>query len=388
MVRSGPDAGQLAYVSEATGGEMHTRAALHPTGNHLYISSSIRAGEPSDRGIRVSAFHFDAETCTIGSEINSLKPDSRMHSIGRYYGLEMHPSGRFLYQTTESVQEIRFYRIGGDGALSLGGRYDVTQGGSVTCAQTRRLEIHPDGRTLYSNCNNDYWGREGATWTRADSARWADADSLDYGIQVWRIGADGSLTFLAHHATPYMDEGLFDPTVHPNGRWLYQPLGTKDPGAPAGVGAYVLLYSVNSDGTLRYQSSIRVDDPDVNGSGPDSGWIVWPSTVLIHPDETHAYVTLHDAIHGTHHIMTYRVNPNNGTLTLVSTMNTMPGWNHHGGVLATSGGRTFLYTFINDSTQGVLEQYEVAADHRLLPLNPIAFVTGMRDARHAVVTRR
>lgn len=85
----------------------------------------------------------------------------------------------------------------------MAGAYDVTRGGDHVCAQTRRLEMHPDGRTLYSNCNNEDRG-----------------DEVDYAVQAWRINDDGTLIFLAHYTTRAMDAGIFNPTVHPNGRWL------------------------------------------------------------------------------------------------------------------------------------------------------------------------
>lgn len=158
------------------------------------------------------------------------------------------------------------------------------------------------------------------------------------------------------------------------------------------MGAYVLLYDIEPEGTLRYRSATRVDDPDVNGAGPDSA-MTWPTTVLIHPDGTHAYVTVHDQANGTHHLVLYEVDPDEGTLSHVSTMRTATsGGSHHGGVLAPgpSGDRLFLYAYVTNYADagGVLEGYEIDGDHILVPLTPTAFVTGPRDARHPVAIHR
>jgi len=384
VVGSGSTAGQLSYVSEAVGGSWHQRAALHPSGRHLYLSASVDSGPAPLRGVYAYAFRFDPATCTIGARTSAVTMDTSTSSIHRYYGLEVDPSGHLLYQTTEAVGEIRAYRIGGDGQLEALAAFDVTGKGQYTCAQARRLEIHPNGRTLYHNCNN----LDGGFGT-------------DMAIQSWAIEDDGGLRLLSHHVLDHMNIGVFDPVVHPNGRWLYQPTSTVDPEASAGTGGYVLTYAINPDGTLAYRSEIRVDDPDVTDRGPDAP-VTFVTTFLIHPDGDYGYATVMnlDSLSqetGTHRILVYRVDPTDGSLRHVRTINTSSGGgDHHGGVLAKSlaDQKLYLYTFVSEApwwregrSAGVLEQYEVVADE-LVPLDPVVFETGLKTARHPVAISR
>ena len=375
-IRSGSDVGQLDHVSEVRGGVWHQRAAVHPDGDRIFVSASLTGGDPVTRGIYVYAYAFDRESCTIGGLLDSITADMDTASIMRYYGLEMHPSGRYLYQTTESVQEIRAYGVADDGTLSLVQTHDVTLNGAQVCAHTRRLELHPNGRTLYSNCNNS-----------------AAGDDVDSAVQAWRVEDNGRLEFLGHYAAPGMS-GVFDPTVHPNGRWLYQPGAGAGPGTLHGNGATILLYDIAADGQLAYRSSMRVIDPDADSLAPTAQlpFTSLPTTVLIHPDGTQAYVTLHDQINFSHHVIRYRIDQDDGTFDHVSTTNTTTTGtgNHHGGMLARRDGRTFLYTFINvfPGPVGFLEQFEIAGDYGLRQLDPPVIAAGLVDARHPIAVAR
>ena len=375
-IRSGPVAGQLDHVSEVRRGVWHQRAAVHPDGGRIFVSASVTGGDPVTRGIYVYAYGFDTESCAIGALLDSVTADTDTASIMRYYGLEMHPSGRYLYQTTESVQEIRVYGVADDGTLSLVQARDVTLNGTQACAQTRRLELHSDGRTLYSNCNNS-----------------AAGDRVDSAVQAWRVEDDGRLEFLGHYTAPGMT-GVFDPSVHPNGRWLYQPGSGGSPGTHYGNGAIILLYDIAADGQLAYRSSMRVIDPDADSLAPmaELPFTSLPTTVLIHPDGTHAYVTLHDQINVSHHVVQYRIDQDDGTLEPVSTINTTTTGtgNHHGGVLARRDGRTFLYTFINvfPGPEGFVEQFEITGGYGLRRLDPPVVAAGLVDARHPIAVAR
>lgn len=383
-VESGSTAGQLSYVSQAVGGSWHQRAALHPSGRYLYLSASVDSGPDSLRGIYAYAFRFDPATCAIGSRTSAVSMSTGTSSIHRYYGLEVDPGGHVLYQTTEALGEIRALRLGADGQLEALAAFDVTGEGRFTCAQTRRLEVHPNGRTLYSNCNNFDAGF-----------------GTDMAIQSWAIEDNGGLRLSSHHVMRHMNMGVFDPVVHPNGRWLYQPTSTVDPEASEGTGGYVLTYAINPDGTLAFRSEIRVDDPDVNDRGPDAP-VTFVTTFLIHPNGEYGYATVMnlDSLSqetGTHHILVYRVDPTDGSLSHVRTINTSSGGgDHHGGVLARSlaDQKLFLYTFVSEASwwrqgrsTGILEQYEVV-DDRLVPLDPVVFETGLKTARHPVALIR
>lgn len=385
----GDELGRLAYVSQVDGGAWHQRAAVHPTGPYAYVAATIEDGDPPEEGPSVFVHALDRHSCELGPRLQvvwlapaadaSSEPSSRTRR--RYYGLEMHPNGRFLYQTTEAWREIRLFQVGEEGLLTFVEAYDVTRDGRHVCDHARRLEIHPRGRMLYSNCNNDGAG-----------------DGVDHALQAWRIAEDGRLTFLQHHVTGGMDAGVFDPTVHPNGRWLYQPVASGKSTAPEGRGAYVLVYHVGRDGQLRHHSLVRVEDPDEDVAGSEAApqpaaedlpFTAFPSTVLVHPDGTHAYVTLHDQVNFEHRLLTYRIDPSGGDISVVSSTDTATRGtgNHHGGVLAKRGGRTFLYTFLNvfPGPEGFLEQYEIGPDHRPVPLEPNRVPSGLVDARHPVV---
>jgi len=383
-VESGSTAGRLSYVSQAVGGSWHQRAALHPSGRYLYLSASVDSGPAFWRGIYAYAFRFDPATCAIGARISAVTMGTETSSIHRYYGLEVDPGGQVLYQTTEAVGEIRAFRVATDGQLEALAAFDATGDGRYTCAQTRRLEIHPNGRTLYNNCNNSDAGF-----------------GTDMAIQSWAIQDDGGLRLLSHDVMRHMNMGVFDPVVHPNGRWLYQPTSTVDPEASGGTGGYVLTYAISPDGTLAYRSEIRVDDPDITDRGPDAP-VTFVTTFLIHPNGEYGYATVMnlDSLsqeRGAHHILVYRVDPTDGSLSHVRTIETSSGGgDHHGGVLAGSlaDQKLFLYTFISEApwwrqgrSTGVLEQYEVL-DDKLVPLDPVVFETGLKTARHPVAISR
>jgi 6-phosphogluconolactonase (cycloisomerase 2 family) len=374
-VLDGTDAGRLELADLATGDDWHQRAAVHPSGRTVYVNTSVRY-----RGVFVSAFRFDPESCGFGARISHLAPSRDSTELHRYYGLEVHPNGRFLYQTTEAVRELRFYRIADDGTLTLGGRYDVTAGGEHICHHIRRLELHADRGVLYANCNNQ----------RAEPPAPA-------AVQVWSIAVDGSLALLEHHSLDDFDGGVFDPVLHPSGEWLYQPVGTMAATAPDGTGWYLVQFAVASDGRLRRVAATRVDDPDVNGAGPDpaGGAAVSLTTFLIDPSGNYGFATVSDAQNGTHFVATLAIDSMTGRLehrSDASLFTVAKNASHHGGVLAPgpAGEDLYLYTYITSYAEegGVLEQFRVDADGSLHHLEPPVVLTGLPDARHPVVVPR
>jgi hypothetical protein len=293
------------------------------------------------------------------------------------YGLEVHPDGRSLYQTTASAQTIQRFQLGDDSFPVPAERYDVTQGGTVLCEQSRRLAWHPSGHILYSNCNNGGAGPE--------------------GLQVWAVAPNGSLRFVEHHTLQNMDAGITDPVLHPSGRWLYQPVGTVDPAAPQGPGAYLLVFAVAPSGTLRFRAATAVRTLTPRDSVRDlRQTLVFPITVSIHPDGTHAYVALNativdDTRDSPHEIIRYTLAEGGGRLVEVERQPAaLPtrSSSHHGGALVRAEGGLFFYSYLTDYDEtrgGVLQLYQVGGDHELRPLDPPFVGTGLADARQPIV---
>ncbi len=356
------------------------RAAFHPDRRHVYVTTLTQISE-RQYGTHVRAFGYDPSDCSIGPLLASTRTGAETASNTRVYGLEVHPNGEWLYQSTASVREIHHFELGDDRLPVPKDSYDTTQGGSVVCAQSRRLALHPDGRTLYSNCNN------------ADAGR-----GVELALQVWAIESGGALTFSEHHVLENMDGGISDPVLHPSARWLYQPVGTRDTAAPRGPGAYILVFAVEPDGTLRLHdtTAVRVLTPE--DSVLDVGQTqIFPSTFIVHPDGRSAYATVH-AILGDfesfpHEIVRYQLEGEGGRLVEVdrrlAALATMYS-SHHGGALVRANEAFYLYSYLTDydtTRGGVLQQYRIGASHELIPLDPPFVATGLRDARQPIVAR-
>lgn len=194
--------------------------------------------------------------------------------------------------------------MGADRLPVPGERYDVTQGGTVLCAQARRLAWAPNGHTLYSNCNNGGAG-----------------PGSDQGLEVWAVAPDGTLRFVEYHSLRAMDGEITDPVLHPSGRWLYQPVGTTDPGAPEGPGAYIIVFAVAPNGTLRFHTAVPVRTLSPRDSVRNvSHSHIFPVTISIDPNGRHAYVALAAILNGgrtAHESITYKLADGGGRLVQI-----------------------------------------------------------------------
>jgi hypothetical protein len=370
----------LEPAGDVRGDDQHMRAAFHPDGRHVYITTLTQASD-SQYAIHLRTFHYNASNCSLGPLLASTRMEADTASNTRAYGLEVHSSGRWLYQSTASVRNIHRFQLGDDRLPVPNDSYDVTQGGSIVCAQSRRLALHPDGRTLYSNCNN------------ADAGR-----GVELALQAWVVGPNGALAFSEHHVLETMDGGISDPVLHPSGRWLYQPVGTPNQAAPRGPGAYVLIFAVAPDGSLRLHDTtpIRVVTPEDSVQDVASTQI-FPTTFIVHPDGRSAYVTVHVSLGDfeafPHEIVRYQLERDGGQLVEVDRRPAaLPTTfsSHHGGALVNAEGTFYLYSYLTDydtTRGGVLQQYRIGAGHELIPLDPPYVGTGLRDARQPIVAR-
>lgn len=371
--------GSLEPLGDVAGNTHHMRAAFHPEGHHVYVSALNHAAR--DRYIiHVRTFGYDRTDCSIGPLVASTEIEDDTASNSRIYGLVAHPNGRWLYQTTGSSGRIRLFYLGPDGVPVLRTSYDVTQGGTLACAETRRLALGADGERLYSNCNN------------ADAGQGAD-----HALQVWDIRADGALDLVQHHVLSDMDGGIADPVLHPSGRWLYQPAGTSSRAAPQGPGAYVLIFALEENGALRPHASTAVRVLTSQDSVRSlANTQLFPSTFIIHSEGTAAYVTVHAALDFEafpHEIVRYRIEGDGGDLLEIdrrpAALPTQYS-SHHGGVLIGVEGNYFLYSYLTDYDSvrgGVLQQYRIGNSHDLQPLDPPYVATGLGDARQPIVAR-
>jgi DNA-binding beta-propeller fold protein YncE len=357
------------------GGDFHSRAAFDPDGGRVYVTTLVAIHE--QYAIHLRTYRYDPFTCSMGPSLGRLATEGDTASNTRVYGLEVHPDGRSLYQTTASAQTIRRFQLGDDRFPVPAERYDVTQGGTVLCEQSRRLTWHPSGHTLYSNCNNGDAGPE--------------------GLQVWAVAPNGTLRFVEHHTLQNMDAGITDPVLHPSGRWLYQPVGTTDPAAPQGPGAYIVVFAIAPNGTLHFHAATPVRVRHGQESVQDmSQMLVFPITVSIHPDGTHAYVALNatipdDTRDSPHEIISYTLAEGGGRLVEVerrpAALPTRSS-SHHGGALVQAEGGLFYYSYLTDYDEtrgGVLQLYRVGGDHMLRPLDPPFVGTRLLDARQPIV---
>jgi hypothetical protein len=378
--------GRLEVAGEATGGAGHVRAAFHPDRHTLYVNSVgpgwwvSEGGDTSHAGVRVRAYLYDPSDCSVGPLLGSAGFGSDQPSSERAYGLQVHPTGRYLYQTTASLKEIRLYDIGDDRVPVPREAYDATNGRSVVCAQIRRLLVHPSGGHMFANCNN------------------ADAGAgVDHALQVWVIAEDGSLSLEEHHVLEAMDSGVLDPVLHPSGNWLYQPLGTSDTNAPEGAGAYILVFRVNPDGglTLGEQVPIRVIVPGDSVSDPTNTQ-VFPMTIALDSTGTTAYVALHVILGWQtfpHEFAVYRIRDGGRTLVEAARLPALrktTGSSHHGGTLARAGDDLFFYSYLTDYDTiagGVIQQLRVVGADSLEPLEPAWIETGLIDGRQLIPVR-
>jgi hypothetical protein len=352
------------------------RAAFHPDGHVLYVTTLARL-DPDRYLVHLRTFEYSRTDCSIGPLLASSEVVSDTASNTRIYGLVAHPNGRWLFQTTGSSRRIRLYLLGEDGVPLLRDAYDVTRGGTVMCAQVRRLLLSPTGRKLYSNCNNEDAGA-----------------GVDLALQTWDIAEDGALQLIEHHTIQGMDNGIADPVLHPSGRWLYQPVGTVDPSAPQGFGAYILTFAVDQDGALRFHQWTPVRVFDQKGPLQPSPYTkVFPSTLAVHPDGTHLYAAVNamlDMETFPHEFVEYRIEEDGGELVEVGrTPVALPLLNssHHGGAIIEVGRSHLFYSYLTDYDTirgGVLQQYRIGSGHRLEPLEIPYVVTGLMDARQPI----
>lgn len=372
------DGGTLEEAGRVEGGSMHMRAAFHPDGRTLYVTSVGPASwqpEEADatweEGIHVRAYAYDPAECSIGVFLGMGRMGPEMPEINRAYGLEVHPNGRYLYQTTNSLRRIRLYDLL-DRVPIPRAEFDVTAGGEHVCVQVRRLAVHPSSRYLYANCNN--------------GTGVADA------LQLWAIERDGSLALVEHYTFPALHGGVFDPVMHPSGDWLYQPVGTGSRNERAG--AYVLVYRVAADGTLALHDQVAVrtqaDEP-----ASDTTHVSFSSTtVILHPDGTTAYIPVSAIIlerevfpHG---FAVYAVEDGGARLVERAWLPALRDTrfsSHHGATLSSFDGELFMYSYLTDYDTiqgGVLQRLRVTQDHLLEPLDPPWVPTGFIDGRQPI----
>ena len=379
------EGGQLAEAGEVSGGAMHMRAAFHPDGRTLYVSSVGPAGwQPEvgggtwEEGIHVRAYAYDPADCSIGALLGTGRMGPEPPERERAYGLEVHPNGRWLYQTTNSLQRIRLFDLPEDRVPVPREAFDATEGGEHACVEIRRLAMHPSTRFLYANCNNG---------------------ELEDALQVWTIEGDGSITLGDHYTFPAIYGGVFDPVIHPSGEWLYQPTGTSSPDAPGGSGAYVLLYRVGEDGRLTLHNQVPVRTVTAADSVEDPTSVsMQPSAVVLHPDGSTAYMTLSVRLATptpgpedfAHELAIHRVADGGARLVERARMPALRKTafsSHHGATLAAYAGELFLYSFLTDYDTiqgGVLQRLRVTQDHSLEPLDPPWVATGLFDGRQPI----
>ena len=376
--------GGLEEAGGVSGGAMHMRAAFHPDGRTLYVSSVGPAGvEPPDRapwtgaatweeGVHVRAYAYDPADCSIGGLLGTGRMGPEAPEINRAYGLEVHPNGRYLYQTTNSLRRIRLFDLPEDRVPVPRAEFDVTADGEHVCIQVRRLAVHPSRRYLYANCNN--------------------GGGVEDALQLWAIDREGSLALVQHYTFPAMYGGVLDPVVHPSGNWLYQPVGTGSPKPPSG--AYVLVFRVGDDGRLRLHDQVAVR---TTGDEPvaDTSYVSFlPMNVLLHPDGGTAYVPVSANIPERavfpHGFAIYAVEEGGARLVerawLPAPRDTRFS-DHHGATLSRSGGELFLYSYLTDYDRargGVLQRLHIEGDHSLEPLDPPWVPTGLFDGRQPI----
>lgn len=377
------EGGRLEEAGEASGGAMHMRAAFHPDGRTLYVGSVGPAGWPPpiaggrwEEGIHVRAYAYEPADCSIGRLLGRGRMGPEAPEINRAYGLEVHPNGKYLYQTTNSLRRIRLFDLPEDRVPVPRAEFDVTAGGEHVCVQIRRLAVHPSRRYLYANCNN--------------------GSGVEDALQLWAIERDGSIALVDHYTFPAMYGGVLDPVVHPSGDWLYQPVGTGSPDTPSG--AYVLVYRIGDDGRLGLHEQVAVRTTMDEPVSDTTYASFLPMNVLLHPDGGTAYVPISANIPERemfpHGFAIFAVEEGGARLAerawLPALRNTRYS-DHHGATLAAFGGELFMYSYLTDYDTiqgGVLQRLHITEEHTLEPLDPPWLPTGLFDGRQPIALPR
>jgi hypothetical protein len=381
------NSGWLEEAGNVDGGAMHMRAAFHPDGRTLYLTSVgivgwgrwFRDGTRVERGtweegIHVRAYAYDPADCSIGALLGAGRMGDETPENHQVYGLEVHPNGRYLYQTTNSLQRIRLFDLPDDRVPVPRAAFDVTAGGEHVCTRVRRLAMHPSARYLYANCNN--------------------RGGVEDALQLWAIEDDGSITLLDHYTFPPTYAGVYDPVVHPSGDWLYQPVGSTSREPAESIGA-ILVYRVAQDGRLALRDQVAVRAIATAESPPDTGYIGGgPITMVLHPDGGTAYVAVNAVIPERevfpHGFAIYGVEDGGARLVeraWLPALRETRRSDHHGATLAAYGGDLYLYSFLTDYDTiqgGVLQRLRITENYSLEPLDPPWLPTGLFDGRQPI----
>lgn len=366
--------GRIGVRSEVSAPGFHVRAAVHPDGDILLVNA-VGGQEGGFRGVALHVFDFDSTSCTLGDLRQTVGAGDENPSNERAYGLAVHPNGRWIYQTTASLGEIRVFETQRDGSIRVARTHAVPSSQETPCLQVRRLLLSPDGRTLYSNCNN------------------ADAGA-DFMLHTWRIRDDGGLTLLQTLPLEGMDAGVFDPVLHPSGEWLYQPMSGNDPQLDGGPGAYVLSYRVGEEGDLEYGSRvpIRTITPADDIADPES-ILVYPVTLSLSPDGRKGYVAVHASLPtmtGIHEFVEIDIEDSGADFTVSARRPAAVSWeysSHHGGTVVHAASRPYYVSYLTDYDTirgGILQALTIDAEGHLEFSDPPYLPTGLPDARQPI----
>lgn len=366
--------GRIEVRSEASAPGFHMRAAVHPDGDILFVNA-VGDEESGFSGVALHVFDFDSTSCTLGALRQTVGAGGEDPSNERAYGLAVHPNGRWIYQTTASLGEIRVFETESDRSIRIARPHAVPSSEGAPCLQVRRLLLSPDGRTLYSNCNN------------------ADAGA-DFVLHTWRVRDDGGLTLLQTLPLEGMDAGVFDPVLHPSGEWLYQPMSGNDPRLEAGPGAYVLTYRVGEEGELDYDGRvpIRTITPADDIADPETK-LVYPVTLSLSPDGRKGYVAVHASLPtmtGIHELVEVDLEDSGAGFTVSARRPAAVSWeysSHHGGTVVQSPSGPYYVSYLTDYDTlrgGILQTLRIDAEGHLEFLDPPYLPTGLPDARQPI----
>lgn len=212
-------------------------------------------------------------------------------------GLFTHPSGQFLYITNNTSSSISAYNIGNDGLLTQ------VNGSPFSSLPARRLNGitgSSDGRFIFAAAgvsNNDFNGVAAFTVNTTTGAL-----TLVSGTP-FKNPADGSIS--------NRGDGI---SIHPNGRWLYMGLFGQQKMA---------AWSIDQSTGSLTPIGIPVSN-SVTGYSDDGG-----SASIVSADGLFLYGTAFSRVDeaNSEKIITYSVNPADGSLSKLSDVSTEGGPN-------------------------------------------------------------